>query len=203
MTERKATENIKIDGRWYRISAEECLKHNLPPHEWLTMDSKTLVTKVGSGLEQRVPLNDKLVENLRNEPVRNPVLCGPDWWPWVGSQRLRALHHLATREDTIMPILVCRITKNPLTIWNLWGGNEGKRCQAIQVQLYELLFKSLFYPVSMTADGKDMHDFEKEGDKLYWSVRDDNPAWKDFGGSARKKVQDGDAGDVKDWARSD
>ena len=48
-----------------------------------------------------------------------------------------------------------------------------------------------------------MFEFEKEGDKLYWSVRDDNPAWQTFGKEARKKIADNSAGDVKKWERSD
>lgn len=202
MTKRTATKALKVDGRWYRISAQECAKHNMPPHEWLTIDSKDLLVKVGANIEHRVPLNHKLVENLRNEPVRNPVLCGPDYWPWVGSQRIRALYEL-NKEGITYPILVCRITRDPLSIWSLWGGNEGKRCQAIQVQLYELLFKSMFYPSEKTIDGRDMFEFEKDGDKLYWSVRDDNPAWKDYGKEAREKILKGDMGDVKNWDRTD
>jgi len=203
MSDIKATENIKKDNRWYRVAAEEARKHCLPEHEWVPTMASAVIQKIGTILEQRVPLNEVLVENLRNEAVRNPILCGHDWWPYVGSQRLRALQHLWVNEGIDSPILVCRIKKNILSIWDLWGGQEGKRCQAIQVQLYEILFKSMYYQSDTTTDGKKMVDFEEEGDKMYWSVRDDNPQWKNFGKDARKNIAEGNAGDVKDWKRTD
>jgi hypothetical protein len=201
----KAVESLKHDGRWYRIKAEESKRHlgALPEREWVTMSSSELVQRVGPTLQARVPLNDELVANLRKEPVRNPILCGPDWWPYVGSQRCRALLHLWDYERYETPVLILHLKKDTLSIWQLWGGNEGKRCQAIMVQLYELIFKSMYYPASTTVDGKPMFEFERDGDKMYWSVRDDNPAWKDFGKEARKKINSGTAGDVKKWERSD
>lgn len=199
----KAIENIKHEGRWYRIKAAEARKHNLPPHEWVTLNSSDLVNRIGPTLEARVPLNDALVDNLRKEPVRNPILCGPDWWPYVGSQRCRSLKWLWDHEKKDFPVLVCHLKMDTLSIWQLWGGNEGKRCQAIMVQLYELIFKSLYYPAQKTIDGRDMFEFERDGDKMYWSVRDDNPAWKDFGKDARKKIAAGEGGDVSKWERTD
>jgi hypothetical protein len=71
------------------------------------------------------------------------------------------------------------------------------------VQLYELIFKSLYYAATKTVDGRDMFEFERDGDKMYWSVRDDNPAWKDFGKDARKRIAAGEAGDVSKWERTD
>jgi hypothetical protein len=197
------TKSLKIEGRWYRIDAREAIKHNLPPRRWVSTMASDVFRHIDQQLENRVPLNDSLVANLRKEPIRNPILCGPDWWPYVGSQRLRACQYLHRTEGLDKPVLVCYLEKDMLSIWNLWGGNEGKRCQAIQVQLYELIFKSLYYPNSETIDGKKMVKFEEEGDKMYWSVRDDNPAWQDFGKDARKKILKGQAGDVAKWERTD
>ena len=173
------TKKLKVENKWLRIDGREALSYDLPPRKWYVDTSRNIIKPISSKLYDRVPINWDLVENLRKEEVRNPMLLGADGWVYVGSQRLRALQYLYDSEGIDKSILVCRFVKNPLKIWNLWGGDEGKRCAAIQVQLTEIIFKSIFYSSETTIDGKYMHDFEVEGDKMYWKVRDGDPFWKE------------------------
>jgi len=178
------TQEVKVNNKHYRISGRQAMQYELPEHIWYVQMSKEIIKPISGDLRTRVPLNWTLIDNLRKEPVKNPILVGIENWIYVGSQRMRALQWLAENEDIDMPVLVCRFQKNPLAIWKLWGGTDGAKCAAIQVQIWETLFKSLYYPVDTTIDGKPMYEFEEQGDKMYWSIRDDDPFWskKENGG---------------------
>ena len=75
-----------------RVSRETAELIPLPPHTWY-------VRTVGWLLEQEkvqeniknVPANEPLKEALKNEGIRSPFLCMPNWYPIAGSQRLRVL----------------------------------------------------------------------------------------------------------------
>jgi len=174
----KKTEKLKIENKWLRIDGKDARTYPLPKRRWYTETSTNVIKPIASILYDRVPVNWKLVDNLRNEEVMNPILLGHNDWVYVGSQRLRALQWLYHHEQLERTLLVCKFTTNELKLWNLWGGNEGKKCAAIQAQLWEILFKSQFYGIDKTHDGKNMHDYEIDGDKMYWKVRDADPFWK-------------------------
>ena len=60
---------------------------------------------------ERVPLNEPLVESIRNEGMKNPILTMANWYPLAGSQRLRAVAHIKeTDPDFDLNITVHRLS---------------------------------------------------------------------------------------------
>lgn len=179
------TQKLLVGKQWLRMSGKEASTYPFPKRIWYIDTARNITRPILGKLIDRVPVNTSLVDNLRNEIVRNPILLGHDGWVWVGSQRLRALHWLYDNEGIERELLVCRFTENNLRLWALWGGDEAKRCAAIQIQLQEILFKSMFYGVDKTDENKDMIDYEVEGNAMHWKVRDEDPFWKKESGDIK------------------
>lgn len=171
------TKELKTTNKVFRIPGKEAVTYELPNHNWEMHWSRDILTKVGEKLRKQVPLNEDLLANVRQEGIKNPIMLGHDMWPWVGSQRLRCLQVLWDSERINTPLLVCRIVGNPLKIWNMYGSTDARKVAAMNVQLWEIVFKSLYYGSHVTDSGKDMYKFEEEGDKMYWSIRDDSTYW--------------------------
>lgn len=177
----EATQTLEVNNKTYRLDARVIAQYGFPHEtEWMSMSASDLIKNCGPELlRERVPINWKMVDNLREEPIRNPILVGPDWWIWVGSQRVRAMQWLIENEGLERPFLVCKLKYNFIKAWKLWGGTEATKAAAIEVQIIETLFKSIYYSANKTVDGMDMYKFEEEGDNMYWSIRDDNPMWNE------------------------
>ena len=67
----------------------------MPPHTWTIERASWLLDKptVKDNLHA-IPVNEPLVDNLLKEPLKNPFLCLPSWWPIVGGQRVKAISHI-------------------------------------------------------------------------------------------------------------
>ena len=155
----------------------------LPPHTWYWIKaSEVLSQQLVKDNINAVGLNKPLVESLQKEPeIYNPILCLSTWWPLVGSQRLRAIQEI---RDTINPnydpnLKIARIDKDYLNYTLLWPDKEfSAKVRMVTFQMWELIFKSLWFEVEQTKDGIPMTEFEDEGDR--------NEGWK----YATRKVSD-------------
>ena len=147
----------------------------IPEHTWhWGVASKILEQpKVKENIHV-VGLNVPLYESLKREPViYNPFLCMDNWWPIVGSQRLRAIQEIREKDDPNFDceIKVARLNKNYLAYTTLWPDKEfGTQMSQVTLQMWELVFKSLYFEVDATKDGINMTEFEDEGDR--------NSGWK-------------------------
>ena len=120
---------------------------------------------------ESVPLNEPLVESIRNEGMKNPILTMANWYPLAGSQRLRAVAHIKeTDPDFDLNITVHRFLEDYHNVFYLWGDEEF-RTQAIAIwfQLHELVFKSLYYEHDADGSGTLMTEFEDIGEELEWA----------------------------------
>jgi hypothetical protein len=158
----------------HRISRETAELVALPPTTWY-------VKKVAWLLEQErivssiktVPVNEELLDSVNNFKLINPILCLPDWYPLVGSQRIRVCQHIRDT-DPDSPVLQqeIRVAKFDKDYWNafyLWG-EEDFRSKAITVyfQMMELAWKSIHYIEDKDFSGIPMTRFEELGDELKW-----------------------------------
>lgn len=150
----------------------------IPPTTWY-------VKKVSWVLEQEsiiknienVPLNQKLMDSLKKDKMINPILTMNQWYPIVGSQRIRACKEIQKLDPT-HPILdqEIRIARFDADYWNmfyLWGDeNFRHRAIAIWFQTVELAWKSIHYIYDTDFSGTDMKEFERIGDQLVWNLPD-------------------------------
>jgi len=146
-----------------RVSRKTAELVPLPPHTWY-------VRTIGWLLEQEkvkenimnVPPNEPLREALKNEGVRSPFLCMPNWYPIAGSQRLRVLSELP--ELWNQEVRVCRFNEEWWLMFYLWGDKaERDRIVAIWFQMAELVWKSMYY-----EDDPKFKEYERLGDTLPW-----------------------------------
>lgn len=113
-------------------------------------------------------INEKLMENIKEEGILNPILCASTWWPIVGSQRLKAIYEIRKQDKNFDPLLkIAKIDKPVENIFYLWPEKEfANKAVAIQYQLWELVFKSTFFDVEKTKSGEDVKYYETLGDQL-------------------------------------
>ena len=155
-----------------RISKKTAKLVNLPPHIWTIEKASFILTQpdVEANLE-KVPVNEPLVESLLKEDLKNPFLCLPNWWPLAGSQRLKAIQHIRKEHDKDYDpeMYICRINKDYHNFWYLWGDTEFRgKAIALTFQLWDLVFKSLWYKYDTTEDGTPMTYYEDLGEDLKW-----------------------------------
>jgi hypothetical protein len=156
-----------------RVSKEVSELCPIPSHTWYWKPASVILERpiIKSNLDM-VALNEPLMENLKKESIKNPFLCLSNWWPLVGSQRLRAIREIRETDKDYDPLLQLAVFDKPYeNVWRLWSDEEFRsKASAIQYQLWELVFKSQWYYVSSTEDGTDMRYYETLGDQLTgWS----------------------------------
>ena len=155
-----------------RIGKTSAKLAEMPPHTWtIELASFILEQKVVKENLYKIPVNEPLVENLLKEPLRNPFLCLPNWWPIAGGQRIKAIQHIREKynKDYDPELYICRINKEYHNIWYLWGDKAFRsKAIALTFQLWELVFKSLWYKYENTDDGVPMTYYEDLGEELEW-----------------------------------
>ena len=66
-------------------------------------------------------------------------------------------------------LYICKINEEYHNIWYLWGDKTFRsKAIAITFQLWELVFKSLWYKHETTNDGVPMTYYEDLGEELEW-----------------------------------
>lgn len=159
-----------------RISKDTAELVAIPPTQWLTK-------KVSWVLEQdaivknikNVPVNEPLLDSIKKNKIINPILTMPNWYPIVGSQRIRACLHVQETEPD-HPLLqqnirVARFEKDYWNMFYLWGEEDFRhKAIAIWFQTVELAWKSIHYIQEKDFSGTDMRSFEKLGDELQWNL---------------------------------
>jgi len=153
-------------------SAQNC---PLPPHKWYWMKaSELLAADICKNNIDAVGVNEPLVKSLlAHGDILNPFLCLKTWWPLCGSQRLRAIQHIRENHnpDYDPDIRVARIEDDYINYTFLWPEKEfAEKMRMVTFQMWELVFKSLWFEHSSTKDGVAMTEFEDEGDR--------NEGWK-------------------------
>lgn len=162
-----------------RISKSTAELVGLPPTEW-TVKKVSWLLEQDSVIKniQNVPVNEKLLESLKRDRMINPILCMPEWYPIVGSQRIRCCWHLKEIEpdhpNLQQEIRVARFEKEYWNLFYLWG-NEEFRSKAIAVwfQMAELAWKSIHYIQEKDFAGTEMREFERIGDQLKWNITEE------------------------------
>jgi hypothetical protein len=158
-----------------RLNRDYAQQFPLPEHTWhWGVASKLLEQPIIKNNIHVVGLNKPLYESLKREPIMyNPFFCMNSWWPIVGSQRLRAIQEIREKDDPNfdVEVKVARLNKNYLAYTQLWPEKEFRsKMSAVTLQMWELVFKSLYFEVDKTKDGIQMTEFEDEGDR--------NSGWK-------------------------
>ena len=126
----------------------------------------------------QIPVNLSLFESLERDGMINPILVMPNWYPIAGSQRLRACKESKKSKLLNQQIRVARFDREWWNAFYLWPEIEF-RDKAIQVffQCIETAWKSEHYIAEKDRAGKEMLEFEKEGDALPgWIARGDKPS---------------------------
>jgi hypothetical protein len=158
----------------HRVSRSTAELVAIPPTTWYVktvswlLEQEEIVKNIHS-----VPVNEELLESLKNFKMLNPILCLPSWYPLVGSQRVRACQHLKeTEPDSPVLSQEIRVAKFDAEYWNafyLWG-EEDFRSKAISVyfQMIELAWKSIHYLEDSDFANIPMTRFEDIGDEMKW-----------------------------------
>ena len=123
-----------------------------------------------------VPLNEKLMESIKESGIVNPHLCMKMWYPLAGSQRIRAVAEIKkTNPDFDLNITVHRFLEDWHNCFYLWP-DEKLRSTAIAVwfQMQEVVFKSLYYKYDEDKDGTKMTEYEDIGEQLKWKRNGSN-----------------------------
>jgi len=118
----------------------------------------------------KVPLNEKLMNSIRENGIVNPHLSMKQWYPLAGSQRIRAVAEIKKDfPDFNLDITVHRFLEDYHNCFYLWPDEEF-RSQAIAIwfQMQEVVFKSLYYKHEKDEDGTKMTEYEDIGEKLKW-----------------------------------
>ena len=118
-----------------------------------------------------VPLNEKLMESIKESGIVNPHLCMKMWYPLAGSQRIRAVAEIKkTNPDFDLNITVHRFLEDWHNCFYLWPDKEFRsKAIAIWFQMQEVVFKSLHYKYTKDKDGMEMTEYEDIGEQLKWS----------------------------------
>ena len=161
-----------------RIGRKSAMLCPLPPHrwEWRTIDW-LLEQPVNKGHLHTLPINEPLMENLLVEPMHNPILCLTNYWAIAGGQRMRALQEIKkTKPDFNYEVKVMVFEKDWHNLYYLWGDEESRqKIIGITFQLWELVFKSMWYESDHTDTGVEMTYYEDLGEELKWPHDKKNP----------------------------
>lgn len=158
-----------------RISKSTAELVPLPPTEWTVKTVGWLIQQeTFQKYYKAIPLNESLQQSVLEHGILSPLLVMPNWYPIVGSQRLRACAELEPTHPLLeQEVRVARFEKEYWAHFHLWGDKDFVS-KAIQVyfQTIELAWKSLHYIYEVDPSGKVMDEFEKEGNELKWLHRD-------------------------------
>ena len=153
-----------------RIKLDSIESFPLPPMTWYVKKASYLLNKpmVKKNLEEALAINEPLKESILKEGIINPLLVCSTFWPLVGSQRLRAIVELRKENKDFDPIIkFAKIDNSYENMWFLWPNKDFRSAAlAVNYQLWELIFKSLYFGESKTKDGTDMRYYETIGDQL-------------------------------------
>lgn len=160
-----------------RVSRETAELVPLPPHTWYVRKISWILTQktVKQNIE-KVPINEPLMESLKEHGMKSPILTMPDWYPIAGSQRLRACAELIKTNPRIgeQEIKVCRFDKQWWLLFYLWGDKDFRdKAVAVWFQMAELVWKSKYYEDETDPSGVSMREFERLGDELEWQHKTD------------------------------
>ena len=160
-----------------RVSRETAELVPLPPHSWYVRKISWILTQktVKQNIE-KVPINEPLMESLKEHGMKSPILTMPDWYPIAGSQRLRACAELMKTNPRIgdQEIKVCRFDKQWWLLFYLWGDKDFRdKAVAVWFQMAELVWKSKYYEDETDPSGVSMREFERLGDELEWQHKTD------------------------------
>ena len=160
-----------------RVSRETAELVPLPPHTWYVRKISWVLTQktVKQNIE-KVPINEPLMESLKEHGMKSPILTMPDWYPIAGSQRLRACAELVKTDPRIgeQEIKVCRFDKQWWLLFYLWGDKDFRdKAVAVWFQMAELVWKSKYYEDETDPSGVSMREFERLGDELEWQHKTD------------------------------
>ena len=135
---------------------------------------------------RKVPLNEPLVESVKKEGMKNPILTMTNWYPLAGSQRIRAVAHIKDNLDPTynIEIEVYRFLADYHNVFYLWADEDfRKKAIAIWFQLQELVFKSLYYEHEVDGQGRKMTEYEDLGEDLEWKHDRTNSKFSDSSNS--------------------
>ena len=161
------------------INIADQLIDNWPEHRWYYRDLEWILKEPINKNINNYPLNEPLLESIKDSGFINPFLLTDKWYPICGGQRLRAAMELTTkqRKNTIVK---CCVFTNP--VWNpfyhWFNKEEGLKCVQVYFQMAEVAFKTIYH-VEKDSKGRDMVSFEENGNNLQWNRRD-NPKIKQF-----------------------
>lgn len=152
----------------------ERLMESWPPHRWYERSVLWLLQQPTNQKNvKKVPLNEPLLESIRENGFQSPFLTTDSWYPITGSQRLRAAMELPDEVLAQTKIRICKFDKpywQPFFNW--YNQEKGQECVQIYFQMCEVVFKTVYMPETDNS-GVPMLDFEEGGNKLHWPLRDD------------------------------
>ena len=158
-----------------RIGQKAAELVGVPPFEirQVTTDFMLEQPQVAENIMQ-VPLNEKLMNSVKENGIINPHLCMKQWYPLAGSQRIRAVAEIKKdNPDFNLDITVHRFLEDWHNCFYLWPDKEFRsKAIAIWFQMQEVVFKSLYYEQEEDKDGTKMTEYEDIGEQLKWN-RDD------------------------------
>ncbi len=155
-----------------RIGQKAAELVGVPPFEirQVTTDFMLEQPQVAENIMQ-VPLNEKLMNSIKENGIINPHLCMKQWYPLAGSQRIRAVAEIKKdNPDFNLDITVHRFLEDWHNCFYLWPDKEFRsKAIAIWFQMQEVVFKSLYYEHEEDKDGTKMTEYEDIGEQLKWN----------------------------------
>lgn len=155
----------------------EHMMENWPSHRWFKRSIFELLNSNPSNRENiaKVPLNPGLLESVKRNGFESPFLVLDTWYPICGSQRLRVAMEMTEKWQKNNKVWVCKFDNAVYKQLFLWPSKEeGHEAVQRYFQMCEVVFKTLYMP-QRDSNGKQMLDFEEEGNHLHWPSRDGNP----------------------------
>ena len=154
-----------------RIGQKSAKLVGVPPFEvrQVTTDFILSQPQVADNI-MRVPVNEILMLSIKDNGIKNPLLCMKHWYPLAGSQRLRAVAELKKEyPDFNLNLTIHRFLEDYHNCFYLWPDKEFRsKAIAIYFQTQEVVFKSLYYTETKDVDGTLMTEYEDIGEELKW-----------------------------------
>lgn len=155
-----------------RIGQKSAELVGVPPFEIRQVTTNFMLSQpqVADNIMQ-VPLNEKLMESIKENGILNPHLSMKMWYPLAGSQRIRAVAEIKkSNPDFDLDITVHRFLEDWHNCFYLWPDEEFRsKAIAIWFQTQEVVFKSLYYKENTDKNGTEMTEYEDIGEKLKWN----------------------------------
>ena len=132
----------------------------VPPYEVVHTDTDFLFSQpqVIENIHN-VPTNEPLMASVKENGIMNPFLTLKQWYPLAGSQRLRAVQLIKEDDPTFnVEVIVHRFLEDWHNCFYLWP----------DIQMQEVVFKSLHYKENKDKDGTNMTEYERLGEELKW-----------------------------------